>query len=116
MQTLSVERAPEYGGSRFLKALATPEMDFEKAIASRLAKGLETAKILDDTSCDAILIPQGCRNPAEVRESPVVCLPMGFYSSSTSEEVDEHGHKVKEPNIPYANNYPPESESEMGGY
>ena len=104
MQSLSAERVSEYGGSRFLKALASPKMDFEEVLASRVAKGSEITQILETQSCDAILVPDEGRSPADLGQSPVVCLPMGFYSYTTNTQEDEYGLKTKGPNMPYAPN------------
>ena len=75
MKSLFAERVSEYGGSRFLKALASPEMNFDEVLASRVAIGSEIAEVLDNNSFHAIPVPEGCRNPANLSQSPVVCLP-----------------------------------------
>ena len=101
MHSLPAEQTGKLGGTRFVKALSGPPMDFEEVFASRLAKGSEIATILEENRCDAIVVPEGCRNPADLGQCPVICLPMGFYSSSAAVETDEFGLTVKQPNIPY---------------
>ncbi|KAK3377858.1 hypothetical protein B0H63DRAFT_451693 [Podospora didyma] len=102
-QSVSAE-VPECRASRFVRALAGPPTDFEAVFASQFAKGPNISAVLNNNNCDAIIIPEGCRNPSDLGQSPVVCLPMGFFSSSTSEVLDEFGLKIKGPNIPYAMN------------
>lgn len=100
MRSLHTEETEKLGGKRFVKALSGPPMDSKEAFAARLAKGSEIASVLDENECDAIIVPEGCRNPADLGQSPVICLPMGFYSSSTQVDTDEYGLTVKAPNIP----------------
>lgn len=101
MRSLSTEKTEKLGGTRFAKALSGPPMNSEEAFAARLAKGSEIAAVLDENECDAIIVPEGCQNPADLGQSPVTCLQMGFYSSSTQVETDESDLTAKAPNIPY---------------
>lgn len=100
MHSLSAEQTVKLGGTRFVKALNGPALDADEVFAARLAKGSEIATMLAENECDAIVVPEGCRNPADLGQCPVICLPMGFYSSSVDSETDEYGLTVKHPNIP----------------
>ena len=101
MHSLAAEETEKLGGTGFVEALEGPPMDFEEVFAARLAKGSEIAEILDENECDAIILPEDCQNPADLGQCPVICLSMGFYSSSANLEIDEYGLTVKAPNIPY---------------
>ncbi|KAI1751938.1 putative amidase [Xylaria castorea] len=94
------EELSRYGASRLIKAKESPSLGHE-AFSARLAKGSEIATILEQHNCDAILIPVGCRNPADLGQCPVMSLPMGFYSSERELSTDKHGMTLKGPNIPF---------------
>ncbi|KAG8169301.1 hypothetical protein KVR01_000046 [Diaporthe batatas] len=80
------------------KAVSGEPVTFEKDFSTRFAKGSEITTLLDDNSCDAIIVPEGCRNPSDLGQAPVICL---IYSPSTPVEVDETGLTIKGPGMPF---------------
>lgn len=94
------EKCDEFGITRMIKAASGEPIDFEEDFATRFAKGSEITTILDNTSCDAIIIPEGCHNPSDLGQAPVICLPLGFYPQCTPVEVDETGLTIRGPGMP----------------
>ncbi|KAI3321822.1 putative amidase [Xylariaceae sp. AK1471] len=100
MKSCPQEKLKEYGTTRFAKAKESPSIAHE-AFLARFAKGSEISTILEQHNCGAILIPAGCRNPADLRQCPVMSLPMGFYSAEREMSIDKHGMALKGPKIPF---------------
>lgn len=94
------ERCDEFGITRMTKAVSGEPLDFEKEFSARFAKGSEITTLLDDNSCDAIIIPECCPNPSDLGQAPVICLRLGFYPPDTPVEVDEAGLTVKGSGMP----------------
>lgn len=94
------EKFTEFGVTRLLKAENIGPIDFETEFATRFVKGSEIATILDDNFYDAILVPEGCHNPSDLGQAPVICLRLGFHPKSTPVEVDEYGLTTKGPGMP----------------
>lgn len=98
------EKYAEYGAVNFEKADKTDVSDKEisELFKLRQSKGLEIHKMLDDHSCDAMIVPAHCHNPNDLAQCPVLCVPMGFYSTERAIEHSDGGLVSKGPNIPSA--------------
>jgi hypothetical protein len=99
MNSCPQEKLEEYGATRLMKAKESLPSAHE-AFSERFTKGSEIAIVLEQQNCDALLIPAGCRNPADLGQCPVMSLPMGFYSVTKELSFDKHGMTLKGPNIP----------------
>lgn len=100
MQSQPKEKMAEFGAARFEKAQNETSIDFEDAFAQRLSKGSEVSAILDTHKCDALLMPVGCRNPADLGQCPIMSLPMGYYSAEKEPTLDKYGMTLTGPNVP----------------
>jgi len=99
------ERFDLYGTSTFEKALETElnDEDLNLMFSRRFAKGSEIPAMLEMNSCDAMIVPAHCHNPSDLGQLPVICVPMGVYSSKRRVEKTDGGIVSRGPNIPFVN-------------
>lgn len=112
MVSTPAERAHSYGIDGFVRARDEPfdgnSSEFEAAMHLMASQGSAIVTMLDNTNCDALVVPTMADIPSDMGHNPVIAVPLGFLPitsrTTRGNEVITKDHikriVVRGPNLP----------------